>query len=96
MIDTIIAHLAAQDLEHQVLAAAGVLSADDITAHLVFRAGRLAQLDNVRADSDISYAQFRVALNNGASHDVLDALWQRMDLGDPLRARAADDLLPGR
>ena len=75
----------------RALAAGEVLPAE-AQAYRAARAERIAQLDSQRGTADVTYEQFVIALQNGASCEVLTELKNRMDPKDPLRDAAISDL----
>jgi hypothetical protein len=91
-IEALIRRLAATDLTVQIASDAGQIAPAEVKAYEAHREELVATLDEIRGTSDVTYAQFRTALDLRAGCATLFELRNAMHPKDPLKADATSDL----
>lgn len=84
--------LAQLDVEYEAQVAAGRISDAEVKAYHARRAEVIAELDRLGGTADVTYEQFRTALDAGADCAVLFELRNGMDPKNPLREEANVEL----
>ena len=80
------------DLIYDAMRDAGSVPEAEYKAYQAKRAELIQALDEEQGTTDVTYAEFRMAFDDGAACDVLVALKNGMDPKDPLRNDAVKDL----